>query len=72
MTVLTTCEGCGEGFICFDPLPVCFDCVKARHRAAVKRKCACGRKAVPLPEVGGRGRRFIPCRRCLGTIRQTN
>lgn len=71
MTTLTTCEGCGTGFVCFDRYPVCFDCVKARHRAAVKRKCACGRKAVPAPEARMGSRTWVPCRRCLGTIRQT-
>lgn len=63
---------------------VCMNCVKARHRAAMDNTCKCGRQAVPEAPVtvGGYkvrvdgevknagGRTFIPCKRCLGTIKQ--
>ena len=53
---------------------ICMDCVKSRQRAAQDGRCHCGRKAIPGPERGGKPRgmrKWIPCERCLGTIRQT-
>lgn len=58
-----------------------WDVIKARHRAAVNRgRCVCGSKREPGPKTGpvflinGRdiGRKFIPCRRCLGTIKEVS
>lgn len=69
------CDACGDEY---GWLPgsrygdLCMNCVKARARAAMDGRCHCGRKAVPGSERGGNGRRsWIPCERCLGTIRQT-
>ena len=72
-----TCEGCGSKFInVFDSKPVCMECVKARAKTACSNgRCKCGAKKVPGepagPGVGKRsGRVFIPCKRCLGSIKQ--
>lgn len=51
-----------------------FDCVRARARAAqLGGRCICRDKKRPggwqAPH-GQRGRRWIPCLRCLGVIRQ--
>lgn len=70
------CSVCGEwgGLMVLDGKP-CLECCKARQRAAHSGRCQCGRRARPEAELapfGARGRRWIPCGRCLGTIRQTN
>jgi hypothetical protein len=73
---MTKCEGCGGEMYSFIWPHVCMSCVKARHRSVVARgRCVCGRKRRPMPEVGNGlkrlgARRWIPCGRCLGTIRQ--
>ena len=71
------CEGCGKDLnpvvlaMCGSGPKVCNDCVKARHRAVVKRGCACGRKRRENPEVHKVGsRRWHTCFRCLGQTRQ--
>lgn len=60
------CEGCGaEGFF-----SVCMGCVRARHRAAVTRRCSCRkglRREVPKKHLR---REWISCERCFGTVRQ--
>lgn len=80
-TTTKTCEGCGRPLNPFDLAgrwSVCMDCTKARHRSATTGgRCKCGRKAREgdLCEVNpGRptGRKWIPCLRCLGTIKQVN
>ncbi len=71
------CEGCGKplGVVEAGRWSVCFDCTKARARSVGARgKCVCGSKRKPGAELapfGKRGRRWIPCKRCLGTIKQT-
>lgn len=60
------CEGCGEAGL----FNVCMPCVKARHRAAVTRRCSCGRKRREVLKAH-LGREWISCERCLGTVRQT-
>lgn len=61
------CEACGEE----THLSPCFPCVKARHRAAMKKKCVCGKKKQrPSEEKRVGSRRWISCLRCLETIRQ--
>ena len=73
------CPVCGSDadlWCAIDGKP-CMNCIKARQRAAQDGRCHCGRKAIPGEErstggINGRsGRRWIPCERCLGTIRQT-
>ncbi len=73
------CEGCGKSwFNIFRDGAVCMDCVHARARVAFSGSCKCGRKARPgklsgpVFRINGRdiGRKFIPCKRCLGVIRQ--
>lgn len=84
-TELPTCEGCGRRLGPIEALQwsVCMDCTKARARAAqTNGRCKCGSKRRPGDELstGGvtingtrrGGRSWIPCRRCLGTIRQTS
>lgn len=80
MSLGEICAGCGKEWInIFQDGGVCMDCVKARHRAVVNGgRCSCGRKAKPgkvsgpVFKVNGRdiGRKFIPCGRCLGVIKQ--
>ena len=54
---------------------ICMPCVKSRAKAAQNHgRCSCGNKKIPGPEkapFGPRGRKWIPCERCLGTIKQT-
>jgi hypothetical protein len=76
---LSVCDGCGkEWFNVFCDNGVCMDCVRARAKAAFSGRCSCGRRARPDGVKGavvlfnGRdiGRKFIPCKRCLGVIKQ--
>ena len=71
------CEGCGKPLdaitlaMCGSGPKVCTPCVKARQRAAVARKCCCGKQRRENPEVHRMGsRRWHTCFRCLGTTRQ--
>ena len=72
--IVRHCHGCDRpltGFL--DELyDVCMDCTKARHRAVVNGKCTCGRKAKPGATCKAYSRTWIPCQRCLGTIRQVS
>ncbi len=67
-----TCDGCGRPLnpVEAQQWTVCLDCTKARQRAVASGRCACGGRAIPgeLCRVGSRS--WIPCRRCLGSIRQ--
>jgi hypothetical protein len=48
-------------------------CARARARAAVDNHCRCGSQRRPgeiQAPFGARGRQWIPCLRCLGTIKQ--
>jgi hypothetical protein len=64
-----TCPVCaGPGFFG----EICMGCVRSRARSAMDHRCHCGAKKIPGAERNnGLGRRWIPCERCLGTIRQT-
>lgn len=66
-----TCTGCGEplGVIDAQRWDVCLECTRARQRAVLSGRCACGRRALPGSPVTQAGRRWVPCRRCLGAIR---
>ena len=66
------CDGCGTPLTPVEALrwSVCLPCTKARQRAVVSRRCCCGRKRLPGEPCAVGGRQWIPCRRCLGTIRQ--
>lgn len=78
------CEAC-EGDIgpvegAMGSFPIHMSCVKSRARAAQDGRCHCGskRRPGPMQSVGGYrvdgerhgGRQWIPCKRCLGTIKQ--
>jgi hypothetical protein len=66
-----TCPVCGGPGFFGD---ICMGCVKSRARAAQDGRCHCGNKRIPGEEkapFGPRGRKWIPCERCLGTIKQT-
>lgn len=69
-----TCEGCGCQLGAFEAMrwSVCFDCTKARHRAAMSHRCSCGKKRreVGPHKVGWRV--WFSCVRCLGTTRQVS
>lgn len=67
-----SCDGCGRPLNPVEALrwTVCFGCTKARQRAVVAGRCCCGRQRVPGAPCAAGSRRWIPCRRCLGTIRQ--
>lgn len=77
-TPTMVCEGCGDDFInIFDRVPVCMDCVAARGKCATtwRNTCKCGRKKNPgevtTVRLGQTGERsWVPCKRCLGTIKQ--
>jgi hypothetical protein len=66
------CDGCAAPLNPIEALhwSVCMPCTRARQKAVLSHRCCCGPKRVPgeLCTVGSR--RWIPCRRCLGTIRQ--
>lgn len=68
MTTLTTaCSGCGAP-VFYNP---CLACVRARQRTAVSGgRCLCGRRARPGDVLTHFSRSWVPCLRCLGTIRQ--
>lgn len=66
MTLTTACSGCGAPVI-FDP---CLACVRVRQKAAFSGRCACGRRARPGDVLTHFSRSWVPCLRCLGTIRQ--
>ena len=59
------CEGCGKQSF----HNVCWDCVKARHRAVMKKKCGCGRQRRERL-VQTAARKWVACDRCLGPVRQ--
>ena len=64
-----TCTVCGKpcGFL-NDP---CMACVRVRARAATTGgRCRCGRDAIPGATRKVYSRSWIPCDRCLGTIKQ--
>mgnify|MGYP001377201409 CR=1 FL=1 len=72
------CTGCGKSIWRWAGDP-CWDCVKARARAATTGgRCKCGNKrkeGAPIVayRINGRdGRTFTKCGRCLGTVRQWN
>jgi len=67
-----TCEGCGKPLGPMDVgYTVCFECTKARAKTACTGgRCHCGRKARPGSPRRVYSRSWIPCHRCLGTIRQ--
>jgi hypothetical protein len=66
------CDGCDRPLNPAEALhwSVCFPCTRARHQAVLKGRCACGSSRRPADAVSHLGRVWIPCRRCLGTIRQ--
>ena len=66
------CDGCGRPLNPVESLrwTVCLDCTRARARTTLSGRCTCGTYKVPgeVCRVGSRS--WIPCRRCLGAIRQ--
>ena len=64
--------GCGSTLTPFDmQWGVCMGCTKARHRAVLNRgKCGCGSKKVPGDIARTGSRSWVPCNRCLGSIKQ--
>lgn len=67
------CEGCGVqlGVVEAAHYHVCLACTRARHAAVLNRGwCRCGRRAVPGDTLKMYSRVWIPCKRCLGTIKQ--
>jgi hypothetical protein len=64
------CEGCGAplGVLEAQRWAVCMTCTRARHHAVIAGRCVCGRSRVPGEPVSQAGRRWTPCRRCLGAI----
>lgn len=61
------CEGCGQPVMRSNN--PCWECVKARARAAVTRRCSCGKKRRERAVDVGFGA-WVSCDRCLGTVRQ--
>ena len=59
------CEGCGNESFHW----VCMPCVKARAKAAMTKKCTCGKQKRPVFKKTS-WRAWESCLRCLGTIRQ--
>lgn len=68
----TTCDGCGRQLERDEAQhwTACLDCTRARMRSAMSGRCTCGTHKIPgdVCRVGSRS--WIPCRRCLGSIRQ--
>ena len=66
---MSACEGCGREGYYPGEYAVCVGCVGARRRAAMTRRCACGklRRETGVKQQGPR--RFISCERCLGYVR---
>lgn len=62
------CSGCGTPTLAWnDP---CWECVKARAKAAHTHRCTCPAKLKRPREVSNGIRRWVACDRCLGTINQ--
>ncbi|HNX49864.1 MAG TPA: hypothetical protein PLS53_01310 [Thermoanaerobaculaceae bacterium] len=68
----TTCDGCGQplGTDEAQRWTACLDCTRARMRTALSGRCTCGKHKVPGEPCRVNSRSWIPCRRCLGSIRQ--
>jgi len=67
------CTGCGKPLGVIEALrwDVCLDCTKARARTASNHgRCSCGRKARAGKMAKTFSRKWTPCLRCLGTIKQ--
>lgn len=65
------CEGCCGPLGPFDALwEVCLPCTKARHKAAITKRCVCGTKRRPTDVKRIGSRLWVSCKRCLGTIKQ--
>lgn len=67
-----TCDGCGRTLNPAEAVhwTVCLPCTKARQKAVLSGRCCCGRQRVPGELCAVGSRQWIPCRRCLGMIRQ--
>lgn len=76
------CAGCDKNMNPIEAAggPVCLECCAARARAAMDHRCHCGNRRRPGEALTAGGitingvrrgvRSWVPCRRCLGTIRQ--
>jgi hypothetical protein len=64
-----TCPVCGRpgGLVLLDGKP-CMDCIVARHRAAVTKRCSCRVLDRQPRTVTTPVRTWTSCDRCLGTI----
>lgn len=63
------CDGCLQEVYSFNN--PCMDCIKARHRAVLAGRCACGRKRRENPTIHRVGSRtWKTCDRCLKTTGQ--
>ena len=62
------CPVCGRpgGLVLLDGGP-CMDCVVARHRAAITKRCSCPRSRRQWRTVTTPVRTWTSCDRCLGT-----
>jgi hypothetical protein len=73
---MASCEGCDKPLGVVESLryTVCMECTIARHRKVTKHggMCKCGRKRRPGDLLDNGARSWIPCRRCLGTIKQVS
>jgi hypothetical protein len=69
MTTTILCPVCGlDGGLLALSGP-CLACARARHRAAVTRRCSCPARLRQPRDVESRSRAWVTCDRCLGTIR---
>jgi len=74
------CEGCGSPLNPVEAMmteasttckvPICMACVRARHKAVLKRRCSCGKGSRPSQMHRMGSRTWTSCLRCLGTIKQ--
>jgi len=63
------CSACQDTLVIPSHDP-CFDCIKARHKAALTHKCSCPKRLKRPRTVTNKIRTWVSCDRCLGTIRQ--
>lgn len=73
MVTTMACDGCGRPMHSWAYMRwgVCMDCTKSRAKCVASHgRCVCGKKAVPAEVIRTGSRSWVPCNRCLGTIRQ--
>jgi len=71
--VVAVCQGCACTLGAYEAARwgVCMECTRARARACgASGRCMCGRKRIEGEALRVGSRSWVPCKRCLGSVRQ--